>query len=90
MPSFDLTSADFDERRYWRGPVWINTNWLIIDGLRRYGYNDHAEALIESSLELVEQGKFNEYFNPLTGDPLGAPNFSWTAAVVLDWLKAKK
>ena len=90
VPSVPLNSPRFNAVCYWQGPTWFNTNWLIIDGLRRYGYNDHAEALIESSLELVEQGKFNEYFNPLTGDPLGAPNFSWTAAVVLDWLKAKK
>ena len=32
-PSFDLKAEDFDERRYWRGPVWINTNWLLWAGL---------------------------------------------------------
>lgn len=90
VPSVPLNSPRFNAICYWQGPTWFNTNWLIIDGLRRYGYNDHAEALIESSLELVSGGKFNEYFNPLTGDPLGAPNFSWTAAVVLDWIKAQK
>ena len=87
IPSVPLNSPWFDPQRYWQGPTWLNTNWLIIDGLRRYGYKDHAEALIESSLELVENGHFNEYFDPLTGEPIGAQNFSWTAAVALDWLK---
>jgi hypothetical protein len=35
VPSFDLLGEGFDERQYWRGPVWINTNWLLIAGLRQ-------------------------------------------------------
>lgn len=88
IPSVPLNSPWFDAERYWQGPTWMNMNWLIADGLRRYGYKEHAEALIESSLELVKDGHFNEYFNPLTGQPIGAPDFSWTAAVALDWLKS--
>lgn len=90
VPSVPLNSPWFDPNRYWQGPTWFNTNWLIADGLKRYGYKDHAAALIESSLELVQNGKFYEYYNPLTGDPLGAPDFSWTAAVALDWLATSK
>lgn len=87
VPSTPISSPWFDSIRYWQGPTWLNTNWLIADGLRRYGYRDHADALVESSLELVQNGHFNEYFNPLNGTPLGAHNFSWTAAITIDWLK---
>ncbi len=87
VPSVPLNTPWFNPERYWQGPVWFNTNWLIADGLRRYGYKDHAEALIEGSLELVQNGHFNEYFNPISGAPLGAANFSWTAALTIDWLK---
>ena len=90
VPSVPLNSPWFDAKRYWQGPTWLNTNWLIADGLRRYGYRAHAEALIEGSLELVQHGDFNEYFNPLSGEPLGAKNFSWTAAITLDWLHASQ
>lgn len=90
IPSVPLNSPWFDAKRYWQGPTWLNMNWLIIDGLARYGYKDHAAALIESSLELVQDGHFNEYFDPLSGEPLGAPHFSWTAAVVLDWIESSK
>ncbi len=89
VPSVPLNSTYFEDKRYWSGPTWINTNWLIIDGLKRYGFKDHAEALKETSLELVEKGGCYEYFNPITGDPLGSPNFSWTAALVIDMLKTK-
>lgn len=88
-PSVPLNSPWFNPERYWQGPSWFNTNWLIADGLRRYGYKDHADALVEGSLELVKAGHFNEYFNPLNGAPLGAPNFSWTAAIAIDWLKSE-
>ncbi len=86
VPSVPLNSPWFNAKRYWQGPTWFNTNWMIADGLRRYGYKDHADALIEGSLELV-QSSFNEYYNPLSGEPLGASNFSWTAALTIDWLK---
>ncbi|MBP9852691.1 MAG: hypothetical protein QG629_761 [Patescibacteria group bacterium] len=90
VPSVPLDSAQFDENRYWQGPTWVNTNWLIIDGLRRYGYNDHADALTESTLDMVAKSGFYEYFNPLTAEPLGARNFSWTAALVLDLLQTSE
>jgi len=87
VPSAPLESPYFDPLRYWQGPTWFNTNWLIIDGLERYGFKDHAAALRESTLELAEHHGFAEYFNPLTGEPLGAPNFSWTAALAIDLSK---
>jgi hypothetical protein len=89
VPSVPLNSTYFNDKRYWSGPTWINTNWLIIDGLRRYGFKDHAEALKETSLELIERSGCYEYFDPISGDPLGSPNFSWTAALTIDMLKTK-
>lgn len=87
VPSAPLNSTWFDQERYWQGPTWFNTNWLIIDGLKRYGYKQHAEALAEVMYELAEKHGFYEYYNPLTGNPLGAKDFSWTAALTIDLLK---
>jgi hypothetical protein len=89
LPTVPLDSPDFNPERYWQGPVWMNTNWLIMDGLRRYGYKDHADALRETSLEMVSKGGFAEYFDPNTGEPLGAHGFSWTAALTVDLLKSE-
>lgn len=89
VPSVPLDSPIFDPERYWQGPTWMNTNWLIIDGLKRYGFHDHAAALTETSLEMVKKSGFAEYFDPTTGEPLGAHNFSWTAALTIDLLQQK-
>jgi neutral trehalase len=86
IPSASVSNPHFSPMRYWQGPSWVNTNWMIIDGLERYGYHDHAAALRESTVEMVEKHGFYEYFNPLTGEPLGIENFSWTAALTIDML----
>ncbi len=89
VPSAPLDSSWFSPRRYWQGPTWINTNWLIIDGLFRYGFNEHAEALKEATIELIEKSGLHEYFNPISGEGLSANNFSWTAALYIDLVSSK-
>lgn len=87
VPSVPVDTPEFHRKLYWQGPSWVNMNWLIIDGLKRYGYHEHAEALRESTLEMVSRSGFHEYFDPLDGSPAGGANFSWTAALTIDLLK---
>ena len=86
LPSTAVGSKWFQPMRYWQGPSWMNINWMVIDGLERYGYHDHASALRDMSLEMVGKSGFAEYFDPITGEPLGTDNFSWTAALAIDLL----
>lgn len=37
----------------WRGPVWINYNYMIIKGLAGYGYNDLSEKIIGKTLDII-------------------------------------
>ncbi|MCK6693630.1 MAG: glycoside hydrolase [Thermoanaerobaculia bacterium] len=92
-PSTALDEPGFDARRYWRGPVWINMNWMLYHGLNRYGQTDQAAQLRSESLELVGKYGFWEYYNPWKKLPAtettgghGTNRFSWTAALTLDWL----
>jgi hypothetical protein len=87
VPSVPRTSRSFNANRYWQGPVWINMNWMLIDGLERYGYNIEADNLRQKTIAMVEEVGVWEYYNPLTGEGLGSPAFSWTAALTLDLLK---
>jgi len=61
--SFDPTSDRFDPRRYWRGPVWININWMLYQGFNKYGFKDIAERIKNDSIELVEIDGFHENFD---------------------------
>lgn len=88
VPSVPRNVRSFDQTRYWQGPTWINTNWLIIDGLKRMGYAKEAAALRSHTIELMREHGVWEYFNPLTGQGMGSPNFSWSAALALDLLNS--
>ena len=86
MPSYDPAHAAFSPLRYWRGPVWLQMNLLIYEGLRRAGENARAARLMESSLALAAKSGFYEYYNPASGDGLGGNPFTWTAAATLYFL----
>ncbi len=90
--SFDPTSERFNPKKYWRGPVWINMNWMLYYGLKDYGYLDLAERMRKDSIELIERNGFFEYFDcrkdRSTKDKggYGGSNFSWSAALIIDLL----
>jgi len=74
----------WEARRYWRGPVWVILNWFIIEGLRRYGYDDLAETIRQDTLGLIEGAGFREYYDPRNGSGCGSTEFSWSAALTLE------
>lgn len=84
IPSTDVHMSYFQEITYWRGPIWINTNWMIYKGLLRYGFSKKAKELKESIINLINEQGFNEYFDPLSGEGHGAEDFSWTASLLID------
>lgn len=87
LPSIDPAHPSFEAKRYWRGPVWIQLNWLLAQGLVEHGFVKLAERLRRDSFALVETSGVYEYFDPHTGDGLGGESFAWTAALLLDWLE---
>ncbi|MFF8583962.1 trehalase family glycosidase [Streptomyces althioticus] len=86
VPSNDLTGPSFDATRYWRGPAWFNTAWLVERGLRTHGRDTRARSLREAVVAEAGRTEFAEYVDPLTGEGRGARQFSWTAALALDLL----
>ena len=84
--SYDLTGAAFDAQRYWRGPTWLNTTWLVARGLKTHARDGLAEILFADIVSLVQQSGLREYFNPHTGSGHGTADFSWSAALLLDVL----
>ena len=68
---------------YWRGPVWILSNYLVMHGLENYGYKKEAMQLANETVavllrDLRATGGMNENYNPETGRPDAAGHFvSW-------------
>jgi hypothetical protein len=76
-PSFTRDHRIRGFRFIWRGPVSLNTNWFLVRGLRGHGHADLADRIAGRSRELVERGGFNEFYDPLSGRPVGAARFGW-------------
>ena len=85
-PSTSPEEPGFLPRSYWRGPVWPVMNWLLWWSLERLGERERAAWLRSDGLAQLSDGRFGEYYEPFTGEPLGSSEQSWTAAVALDWL----
>jgi glycogen debranching enzyme len=68
-------------RLIWRGPLSLNTNWFLVHGLRRHGEHELAEEIAERSRALVRAGGFNEFYDPLSGAPVGELRFGWATLV---------
>jgi hypothetical protein len=90
VPSHDPADPRFEAKRYWRGPAWLVTNYMIADGMKAIGETAVADHITRSSIELITQSGFAEYYDPVTAEPCGGGRFTWTAAMVIEFLEADK
>jgi glycogen debranching enzyme len=88
VPSHDPDDPRLDSKRYWRGPVWLVVNYMIADGLIAAGESEVAAKITASSLKLISESGFAEYYDPFTGEACGGGRFTWTAAMVIEFLRA--
>jgi len=89
VPTCDIQAPSFDRGGYWRGPTWVNTNWLLWYGALGHGLTVVADLLYGATMRLVRQSGFREYFDPFDGTGRGGHDCSWSAALVLDLLGAR-
>ena len=45
---------------YWRGTVWINYNYMVVCGLREYGFIEAAEHIADATMATVAQWYMRE------------------------------
>ncbi len=80
-PSYEPDGGHGPVRRYWRGPTWVNSAWMVWLGMRRLGYEQEAARLVEGLIAAVAREGLREYYDPRTGRGLGAKDFAWSALV---------
>lgn len=64
----------------WLGPIWGISNYMVFDGLLKYGFIEEAKELAERSVKLFAQdiektGELHEYYDPESGEPINNPGF---------------
>jgi putative isomerase len=87
IPTVARNDPHHDPKTMWRGPVWVNINYIFIEALRQGGEHDLAQSLMEKTLALImSQPGIHEYYDAQTGEPpaTAADAFGWTAAVFID------
>ncbi len=68
VPSIAISDTEHYEKDMWRGPAWINLNWLISKGFARYELNSCAEHIRKATISELEKnaeeyGTFFEYMD---------------------------
>lgn len=79
----------------WLGPIWGISNYMVFEGLVKYGFIDVAKELAEKTLKLFgedleKNGDLHEYYDPESGEPIMNPGFqNWNLLSILmgKWLK---
>ena len=88
VPSVALDDPKYDPEQMWRGPTWLNINYLLIEGLQNNGYGDIARSLRDKTLALINSGHKDiyEYYHPETGQnpPRAAAIFGWSSAIFIE------
>ena len=82
----------------WLGPIWGISNYMVFDGLVKYGFVDEATELAHKTImmfgaDIEKNGEMHEYYNPDTGEGINNPGFqNWNllALNMIEWLNKVK
>ena len=84
FPCVAYSDPHYDPDKWWRGPVWPNTAWIMTEILRIHGFERERKTAVRRLVEMIERGEVpNEFYNSATGKPLGADGLCCTCAVFM-------
>lgn len=82
VPTLSRDDPDFDARTWGlNGPVWVPTNWFVMEGLARAGDVEIANEILQKTVEMMSKPTgyptAAEQYNPETGVFFGVADYSW-------------
>lgn len=88
LPSVSRADPAYPDQQYWRGAVWPPMNYLVCQGLRRYGFYEEAGELARRSADLYLRswrtfGACRENYDSRTGEGGGRRHQSWGPLLAL-------
>ncbi len=92
LPTISRDDPAFDDQQYWRGSIWPPMNYLVLQGLRRYGFDDLAHDLAWKGARMfladrASTGMCRENFDSRTGAGRGHRFQSWAPLFALGALE---
>lgn len=84
VPTLAYDDPEWHKQEYWKGHVWAPVNYLIWQGLRRYGTPEQKRQFVERSVDLfmrnwTEHGTCNENYKSTDGSGDDYPHYTWGA-----------
>jgi len=82
LPTIARDDPAFGDQQYWRGSIWPPMNYLVLQGVRRYGFDDLAAELAWKGADMFladrrRTGFCRENFDARTGEGRGRRFQSW-------------
>lgn len=92
IPTVPQDDPAFADQQYWRGAIWPPMNYLVLQGLRRYGFHKLASDLARKGAHMFladrrRTGMCRENFDSRTGQGCGRRFQSWTPLLALGALE---
>ncbi len=92
LPTIARDDPAFADQQYWRGSIWPPMNYLVLQGLRRYGFRRLASELAWKGADMFladlrRTGMCRENFDSRTGRGCGQRFQSWAPLFALGALE---
>ena len=88
MPTVSYDDPKYASDDYWRGPMWLNVAYFALKGAKEYGFGKIAGQMKETILDWCfgEKEYIFEYYDSKSGKGLGAKNFGWSSAFIIEFI----
>ncbi len=84
FPSVAYTEKAYDAADWWRGPTWMPEAWLMLETLKKNGFDVEYKESIKKLFDImIDDGVLHELFNSENGDGMGNVEQGWTAAIYI-------
>jgi hypothetical protein len=82
LPTISRNDPAFEDQQYWRGTIWPPMNYLVYQGIKRYGFDEVAGEMARRSVALFlrswrEYQLCRENYDSRTGEGGGQRYQSW-------------
>ena len=88
MPTVAYDHPRYESGGYWRGPTWPETTYFAAKGFKACGFGNLAKAVRQNFLDWCANNTdtFYEYYDSNSGKGLGEPQYSGTAAFIIEFI----